>query len=354
MNETSTDDTHAPASTRRGFLKLAGAAGLAATWGLDAVAGAADGGGAGAPATGAAASTAAEPKPSSHGYQPKGSVPGRKIVLNGASYHVGEQGSGDKAVVLLHGMPDTSGVWGAQVAALAGAGYRVIAPDLLGYGESDKPADVARYRGELLVADAIALLDTLELSRVDLVGHDWGGFLSWELALALPDRIRRHVVVSTGHPDVFYRSLSSPDTVRRNWYMYLNTQDAAADLYAANDGTFFKTVMIPTHPAKDEVWSRVKEPSAMRGMLNWDKGNPVAASYLAAVSGQVPRRPCRVPTLGLWGSGDTYLWESQMIESADSMAAPWQYRRIENASHWVMLDQPAQVNDAMLGWFAAG
>ncbi len=183
--------------SRRHFLKLASAAGLASAWGLGAVAEAT----AGDTAGGAKLATTRPPRSSN--VTPQGSVPGRNIAINGVNYHVGEQGIGDKVVVLLHGMPDTSSVWRFQIPALVKAGYRVIVPDLLGYGETDKPADVSRYQGEKLIADALTMLDTLQLSKVDLVGHDWGGFLSWELALAVPDRVRRHMVISTGHPDGF-------------------------------------------------------------------------------------------------------------------------------------------------------
>jgi pimeloyl-ACP methyl ester carboxylesterase len=280
------------------------------------------------------------------------SVPGRKISINGVNYHIGEQGAGDKVVVLLHGMPDTSSVWRYQVPALVSAGYRVVVPDLLGYGETDKPAETSRYRGERLIADALEMLDTMRLSTVDVVGHDWGGFLSWELALALPDRVRRHVVISTGHPDGFSDWIANPNSVKENWYMFLNTQEKTAELYAANDGAALKNVLLPTHPEVDEVWSRMKDPVAMTAMLNWDKANQVAALYLAEATRPGSPRMCQVPTLGLWSSNDTYMWEGQMTESAKRMSAPWRYQRIENASHWAMLDQPEAVNEQILGWLS--
>jgi pimeloyl-ACP methyl ester carboxylesterase len=330
--------------SRRQFLKLASAASLASAWGLGAFAETTAG-----DAAGAAKLATTRPRGPSN-VAPQASVPGRNIAINEVNYHIGEQGAGDKVVVLLHGMPDTSAVWRFQIPALVKAGYRVIAPDLLGYGETDKPAEVSRYQGENLIADALTMLDTLQLSKVDLVGHDWGGFLSWELALAVPDRVRRHVVISTGHPDGFSDWIASPDRVKENWYMYLNTQDETAALYAADDGAFLKNVLLPTHPEVDEVWSRMKEPAALTGMLNWDKANQVAALYRAEATRKGPPRMCHVPTLGLWSSGDTYMWEAQMTESAKRMSAPWRYQRIENASHWAMLDQPERVTQQMLGW----
>lgn len=281
-------------------------------------------------------------------YPPGFSIPGQKIVLNGVTYHVGDQGKGDRVVLLLHGMPDTSAVWRHQVKALVDAGYRVIVPDMLGYGETDKPQDVARYRGELIIADMIALLDALKLKQVDVVGHDWGAFVSWELVLNVPERVRRHVALSTGHPDRMM-AVRSTDEVKESWYMYLNTQADAGPLYAANDGAFFKRFLLPSHPEVDEVWSRMKDPRAMTGMLNWDRANPMAGGYLVVETGKGERRSS-VPTLGIWSSGDKYLWEGQMKDSASLMDAPWKYVRFDGPSHWLMLDAPNETNRLLLDW----
>ena len=288
----------------------------------------------------------ASPRPS----KVRGSLPGRQVEVNGVRYHVGEQGSGEKLVLLLHGMPDTSGVWWQQVGPLVGAGYRVIAPDMLGYGETDKPQDPKRYGGERIVADLVALMDALGLQKIDIVGHDWGAVASWELVLTAPERFRRHVALSVGHPDAAMNA-SSVREAMTNWYMYLNTQEAAPELYAANDGAFLKKILIPTHPDIDEVWSRLKDPEAMRAVVNWDRGNPMASSYLAAIKGEIPPRKCKVPTMGIWSSGDTYLLEAPMKRSAASMAAPWRYERVEGGSHWLQLDRANEVNRLLLAWF---
>lgn len=280
-----------------------------------------------------------------------GSLPGRKIEVNGVNYHVADHGEGDKVVVLLHGMPDSSGTWRHQVDALVGAGYRTIVPDMLGYGETDKPEDVARYGGENILGDILAILDALEISRADVIGHDWGAYASWELAINFPERFRRHVALSVGHPDSVLQA-RSVDEVKASWFMYLNTMEGVEDLYAANDGEWFREIFVPTHPDVDEVWSRMKDPVAMRSMLAWDRGNPMTGLYLAVAEGQIPGRECTVPTLGIWSTGDTYLGEPQMTASAESMAAPWQYASIEGSSHWMQLDKPGEVNALVLDWLA--
>jgi len=326
---------------RREFLKAASVLALSTSLGgLSAAASASE-----------ATTSTSENKPALPSLGVRGSVPGKKMVLNGVRYHIGEQGSGDKVVLLLHGMPDTSSTWDRQIPALVAAGYRVIVPDMLGYGETEKPADPKRYALENIIADMVALLDTLGPKQVDLIGHDWGAVTSWELVLNFPERFRRHAALSVGNPDVAM-TMDSIAAVKESWYMYLDTQEATTQLYAVNDGAFLKKFIIPTHPEIEEVWSRLKVPEAMIGMLNWDRGNPMAAAYLAMATNTAPPRKCRVPTLGLWSTGDTYLWESQMTDSASLMAAEWRYVKVEHASHWLMLDQPQKVNAALLDWFS--
>ena len=132
------------------------------------------------------------------------------------SLHVVDEGSGS-AVVLLHGFPDSSALWRHQIPVLVEAGYRVIVPDLRGFGASDRPADVDAYRLEASVADVLAILDQRGIERADVVGHDWGAALGWALAGFVPDRVWSLVAVSVGHPAGYFT-----DTLRQremSWYM---------------------------------------------------------------------------------------------------------------------------------------
>ena len=86
------------------------------------------------------------------------------------------------SVLLIHGWPDDGNIWRHQVSALLEAGYRVICPDLLGYGSSDAPTEVDRYQLTALVSDMITLLDQLGLEKIHCIAHDYGAVLGWELA----------------------------------------------------------------------------------------------------------------------------------------------------------------------------
>src|SRR3954451_18246245 len=103
------------------------------------------------------------------------------LHCNGVELNVVESGEGSP-VLLLHGFPDSHRLWRKQIPALASSGHRVIAPDLPGYGESEAPAEVERYRLRNLLKVVTDLLDQLALQRVSLVGHDWGAALAWGYA----------------------------------------------------------------------------------------------------------------------------------------------------------------------------
>src|SRR5579859_6091395 len=113
----------------------------------------------------------------------------RNVQANGIAIHVAEAGSGP-LVLLLHGFPELSHSWRHQLPALAGAGYRAVAPDMRGYGGSSRPAAVDAYDIVHLTGDVLGLMDALGEERAVLVGHDWGAPVVWHLALRAPERVR--------------------------------------------------------------------------------------------------------------------------------------------------------------------
>jgi pimeloyl-ACP methyl ester carboxylesterase len=112
----------------------------------------------------------------------------REIECDGLRMHVAERGAGP-LVVLLHGFPESWYSWRHQIAVLADAGFRAVAPDQRGYGRTDTPDDVARYTLLHLVGDVIGLIDACGEERAIVVGHDWGAPVAWHAALLRPDRV---------------------------------------------------------------------------------------------------------------------------------------------------------------------
>jgi pimeloyl-ACP methyl ester carboxylesterase len=140
----------------------------------------------------------------------------RTLRANGLSFNLAEAGDGPP-VLLLHGFPDSWRLWRHQLPALAKAGHRVIAPDLRGFGKTDRPAGVEEYKLRTLVADVVGLLDVLHVDRAAVVGHDWGAALAWAVTRFVPDRVTRLVVVSVGHP--IAGAAAGLAQRQRSWYM---------------------------------------------------------------------------------------------------------------------------------------
>ena len=106
----------------------------------------------------------------------------RRITGDGVELAVLDQGEGP-AVLLLHGFPDSAELWRHQIPTLVDAGFRVVAPDLRGFGDSGKPADIEAYRVGKSVSDLTKVLDALEIEQANVVGHDWGAGVAWAFAL---------------------------------------------------------------------------------------------------------------------------------------------------------------------------
>jgi pimeloyl-ACP methyl ester carboxylesterase len=115
--------------------------------------------------------------------------PSRRIATNGIELAVHEQGEGP-VVILLHGFPELAYSWRNQIGPIADAGFRVIAPDQRGYGASDAPRDSQTYSVKNLVADAVGLLDALDVEQAIFIGHDWGSMPAWYAGVYAPERVR--------------------------------------------------------------------------------------------------------------------------------------------------------------------
>ncbi len=125
----------------------------------------------------------------------KSDIAHRMIEANGIHLHIAEQGEGP-LVILCHGFPESWYSWRHQLAALSAAGYRVVAPDMRGYGQSDRPEAIDQYTLFHLVGDMVGLIDALGAEQAVIAGHDWGAPVAWHAALFRPDRFRAVIGLS--------------------------------------------------------------------------------------------------------------------------------------------------------------
>ncbi|HJY74751.1 MAG TPA: alpha/beta hydrolase [Streptosporangiaceae bacterium] len=267
--------------------------------------------------------------------------PGRFIEVNGVSLYVEEHGAG-VPVLLMHGFPDSARLWRSQVPVLVSNDFRVITPDMRGFGRSGRPAEVAGYRLANVVADVTGLLDAFGIEAAHVVGHDWGAAAAWLTATLVPDRVRRLVVISVPHP-------LAPVTVRQHemaWYqLFFQFAGVAEATVRADDWAWLK--MFSRGDGDTGQWIEdLSRPGALTAALNWARAN--LAPRMPEPQPSLP--PVRAPVLGIWSDADHYLDGERMRRSAAWVAGPWRYEQIAGASHWIPRDAPAQLNDLLLDW----
>ncbi len=280
----------------------------------------------------------------------------RRIEANGLSFTVDEAGKGDAVALCLHGFPESRYSWRHQLPALAQAGWRAVAPDLRGYGDSDRPRGREAYRLEHLVADAAALFDALGARRRLLVGHDWGAMIAWTFAMQQARPLDALVVMNVPHPAVFAHAMRhSWAQRRRSWYMAafqlpwlpeaVMTARRAEGVAQAFLGMAADKAAFP--PQVLEVYrANALKPGAMKAMIDYYRAN-------IGRRGPAPPWPrIDTQTLMIWGEADTALG-LELTEGYGPLVADFTLERLPGVSHWVQQEAPDAVNARLTGWLAA-
>jgi pimeloyl-ACP methyl ester carboxylesterase len=267
-----------------------------------------------------------------------------RVEVNGVNLAVTAAGPEDgRPVLLLHGFPDSAYIWRAEIAALADAGYRAIAVDQRGFGQSDAPEDVDSYALPLIAMDALGVLDALGIERAAVVGHDWGASVAWLVATLAPDRVEKLCAVSVGHPTAFFTA-GGFDQKEKSWYMLFFQSDVAED-WLSRDG--WKNLRAWMHDPVD-IEHNIEDltrPGRLTAGLNWYRAT-VGPEAFAAPPLDLP--PIACPTMGVWSSADFALTEVQMTASAEHVTGPWRYERIDGVGHDVPSAAPDQLSALLL------
>lgn len=302
------------------------------------------------------------------------------VNTNGIRMAVYEQGTGP-AVILVHGFPELAFSWRHQLPALASAGFRAIAPDMRGYGQTDKPHGVAAYRATELIADLTGLLDSLGLERATFVGHDWGALLLWQMAMLEPSRIENLIALNIPHTP---RPPIDPIQMMRQRlgddFYIVNFQDSNdADLAFAADPAHFFTMLMRrnsiTRTQFDQLAPEKKVLSLLKTMQrNESGGEPLLEEddltyYVDAfvASGFTPainwyrnwshnwrtldgvNQHIPVPTLFI-GAADDVVISPQQIEAMRPLVADLTIEILEPCGHWTQQERPDDVNRLIVDW----
>jgi len=304
--------------------------------------------------------------------------------VNGIRMHAAELGEGP-AVILCHGFPELWYTWRYQITAVANAGFRVIAPDLRGFGETTVSNDIADYTPQNQCADILALMDALDLQRATVIGHDWGSVLAWNMALHHGERVRAvGGLNATGlrslqmQQNLLKRIEASPGIW--DYHFYFQTPGVAEAEFEA-DVERFHILMRRGTSAADEYdilrdFHNVRERGGLlvgypekphrsvimsaddlryyveqyrktgfRGALNYYR----VYDALAAWAAEVKEKKLNLPVF-LLTCGKDPVMTPNLTDGMEELAPNLTRHHIENCSHWSTEEHPEEVSNALVDW----
>ncbi|GMN14267.1 alpha/beta fold hydrolase [Altererythrobacter sp. MTPC7] len=280
----------------------------------------------------------------------------RFVEANGLTFEVAEAGpvESDHLALCLHGFPELHYSWRHQIPLLAAKGYRVWAPNMRGYGASDRPGAVRNYALDHLTQDIAALIEASGAKKVTLVAHDWGAIVAWMFAILKLRPLERLVIMNVPHPMCSIREIGKWRQFRKSWYIF-----------------FFQLPKLPeTVLARRTAGSIIASSACNRANF----GPEIRAVYDAAAARTGARQAMvnyyrallrhqdvvdpgdyrvEVPTLMVWGEEDVAI-DIHCLDGTQEWVPDLTIERLPGVSHWVQQDAPGAVNDILERWLPGG
>ncbi len=266
------------------------------------------------------------------------------IATNGIRLHCVTQGSGP-LMLMLHGFPEFWYSWRHQIPEFA-SDYKVVAVDLRGYNDSDKPKDKSAYVMAEFVQDIKGIIQGFGYKNCVLVAHDWGGAIAWSFAYAYPEMVDKLIVMNMPHPTKFAEGLRTRQQLLKSWYIFLFQLPFLPEFliklgdYRAIDRALQGMAVDKSSFTPSDIQA-YKDAAAKPGALT------ATINYYRNIARGFVDRPYReileVPTLMIWGENDRALGKELTYGTADYVR-DFQIHYVPNCSHWVHQEQPQLVN----------
>ncbi|BAY34257.1 alpha/beta hydrolase fold protein [Nostoc carneum NIES-2107] len=269
------------------------------------------------------------------------------ITTNGVRLHYVTQGEGP-LMLMLHGFPEFWYSWRYQIPEFA-KDFKVVALDLRGYNDSDKPEDKSAYVMDKFVKDVKGVIEGLGYEKCVLVGHDWGGAIAWNFAYTHPEMLDKLIILNLPHPAKFSQGLRNPQQMLKSSYMaffqlpWLPEFAIQMGNYAPIEAAFKGRAVDKNAFSQadiDAYKNAAAKPGALTAMLNYYR-NIFDQKLLQENWGIL-----QVPTLMIWGEDDTALGK-ELSYGTEAYVQDFQIKYIPHCSHWVQQEKPDLVNQYM-------
>jgi epoxide hydrolase 4 len=275
----------------------------------------------------------------------------RFISVNGVELELAECGAGDRLALCLHGFPELNYSWRFQMPMLAERGWKVWAPNLRGYGGSEKPEGIKAYRLDTLIEDVAALIDASGAKEVMLIAHDWGAIIAWHFAIKRLRPLTRLVIMNVPHPKVAEREIRHWRQFKKSWYIFffqlpwLPERMMGGNGARGIKGAFYNMAVDKSRFGRDVLQTYANaalRPGSMTAMINFYR-----ALLRTPDMRNIGDARVETPTLMIWGEEDTAL-NIHCTEGTEQWVPNFTLHRLPKVSHWVQQEAPEKVN-ALLG-----
>eukprot|EP00298_Acanthocystis_sp_HF-20_P003312 c13677_g1_i1.p1 GENE.c13677_g1_i1~~c13677_g1_i1.p1 ORF type:complete len:345 (-),score=116.88 c13677_g1_i1:40-1038(-) len=304
----------------------------------------------------------------------------------GLKMHVVDEGNpSNTCILLIHGFPDCWYGYRKQIKPLVQAGYRVLCPDCLGYGETTPYVESSdRYSSKKLAEDMIALLDVMKVHKAIVIGHDWGGFLAWRVGLFFPERVLAICGICTPYNPPHKTYLSVQEVAKIipvfGYQVWINEKKELAESEMTQKVEGFLNMMLrypnearkdpraaaefimgkgldnlPANFPKGQLLTDVEhkyyisqfKKSGFKGNLNWYRTHKVNFECEKDLN-PIIRHPALMVTAGR----DSVL-KPESTKKMEEFIPNLKRGHIEDAGHWILQEFPAEMNQIILNWLGS-
>jgi pimeloyl-ACP methyl ester carboxylesterase len=276
------------------------------------------------------------------------------VNVNGIRMHYVTIGKGP-LIVFLHGFPEFWYSWRHQIPFFS-KHFKVVVPDMRGFGETERPTEIDQYRIEKLVTDIVELIHSLGQEKATIVGHDWGGIITWSIGMMAPDIVENLIIMDAPHPAVFQRNaFRNYEQMQKSWYMFFFLlQNVPERVLSHNNFELLKHVFEVSIKRKknftqrDIEWyiSSWSKEGGITGGINYYRSN-LNAEFWGNLDESIPFPKIKSPTLQIWAGEDLFLGKELTEGTSEFVDALFSLKIIPNCGHWIQQEAPEEVNQIM-------